>query len=109
MDNPNPFVGYQNVDQTTLPGFEYITNPFYFRDVTGEYNTPEGMKIISFIDQNRRDKDGRPTVQYAVNDYDQIFANQEALRTYLNGLPTPVTSRTGLTVPSTTLFQAEKV
>ena len=105
MDNPNPFVGYQNSDQTTLPGFEYITNPFYFRDVTGEYNTPEGMKIISFIDQKNLDKDGRPRVQYAINDYNQTFANQEALRTYLSGLPTPVTPVSGITLPSTTITQ----
>ena len=105
MDNPNPFTEYQNADKTTLPGFEHITNPFYFQDISGDYTTPEGMKIISFIDPTKIDKDGRPIVQYAVSDYNQTFANQEALRTYLSGLTTPVNPVTGIRPPSTEILQ----
>lgn len=108
MNDPNPYTKYQDPNKTLLPGFEHITNPYYFQDISSEFTTPTGTTIISYLDTTHRNKDGSPSVKYAVSDDPTaIFDTQEQLQTYLNGLSTPITKVTGIRTPREDIFQPE--
>ena len=103
MNDPNPFTGYQDSNKTLLPGFEHITNPYYFQDISQEYTTPQGISIIRYLDPSDFNKDGSPKVKFAVSgNPDAIFDTQEQLQTYLSGLQTPITQVTGIRTPRET-------
>ena len=96
----------QDPTKSLLPGFEYLKNPYYFQDISQNYNAPENTSIIQFFDMNNRDKDGRPIMRYAVSDNDQLFNSIDELQTYLSGLSTPITRVQGIKTPRQT-FQPD--
>lgn len=107
-DNSNPYTKYQDPSKTLLPGFEHITNPYYFQDISSEFTTPEETTIISYLDPTNLNNDGSPTVKYAVSgNPNAIFDSQEKLQTYLSGLPTPISRVTGIRTPRPQIFQPE--
>ena len=96
----------QDPTKSLLPGFEYLKNPYYFQDISQNYNAPENTSIIQFFDMNNRDRDGRPIMRYAVSDNDQLFNSINELQTYLSGLSTPITRVQGIKTPRQT-FQPD--
>lgn len=80
----NTFIAGQHY----LKGFTDLFNngTYYWTDITNQYNAPEGTTILSYYNQNNRDRDNSLREQYAVyhNGKSQIFENQEALQNYLS-------------------------
>lgn len=101
----SPFL-YQDPNETVLQDFLHLRNPMWYQDITGGYNVPDNQKIIAFVDQ---DKDGnvtldnfhRPVIKYAYSGDPNktIFQSISELQSYLNGLPSPITSNTGVIFP----------
>ena len=101
----SPFL-YQDPNETVLQDFLHLRNPMWYQDITGGYNVPDNQKIIAFVDQ---DKDGnvtldnfhRPVIKYAYSGDPNktIFQSISELQSYLNGLPSPITSNMGVIFP----------
>ena len=109
MDQPSPFLNYYDPSKSVLTGFEHITSPIYYADLTHQFNVPQGRQIISYVNPTERDpKTGLYTTYYTLNnDPEHIFNTQEALQNYLSTLS--ITPATGVLDTSSTIEQYDKL